>query len=145
MDRAGSILLVDDDESLTLVLAELLHGKGFEVWTAHNGLAGYMAYLAHPSQFVVTDIQMPELNGIEMMRCIRAINPAVKTIYVSGGEERFREALEMEEQAFAAILLSKPFTSKDLIRLISNESIVQPQYGAPQTSVKKFANSGNSY
>jgi YesN/AraC family two-component response regulator len=63
---------------------------------------------------------MPALNGLEMMRCIRAINPGVKTIYVSGAGEQFRTALEMEEQDFGAIFLNKPFTGKDLIRVMSD-------------------------
>jgi CheY-like chemotaxis protein len=141
---SGSILVVDDDRALARVLSEVLNARGFEVWTAYNGLQGYTCYLAHPAQWVVTDIQMPELNGIEMMRCIRAINPAVKAIYASGDEERFRDALEIEEQVFAAILLSKPFTSGDLIALISTKSIVEPQYGAPRISNKTIIKSRNS-
>jgi len=138
MHRPGSILVVDDDKSLTAVVAELLHARGFEVWAAYDGLQGFTSYLAHPTQFVITDIQMPELNGIEMMRCIRAINPDVKTIYVSGGAERFHEDLEMEEQGFAAILLRKPFASQDLIRLISDVPMAQPQYRVGKTSKRKL-------
>ena len=138
MHRPGSILVVDDDKSLTAVVAELLHARGFEVWAAYDGLQGFTSYLAHPTQFVITDIQMPELNGIEMMRCIRAINPDVKAIYVSGAAERFHEDLEMEEQGFAAILLRKPFTSQDLIRLISDVPMTQPQYRMGKTSKRKL-------
>jgi len=126
MDKPQSVLVVDDNESLNRVITELLRAKGFEVWNAYNGVQGYTCYLGHATQFVVTDIQMPELNGIEMMRCIRAINPAVKTIYASGAGEQFRTALAMEEQDFGAIFLNKPFSGKDLIRVMSdglNDSI----------------------
>ena len=111
-------------------MAELLNARGYEVWTSDNGLRGYTSYLAHPTELVVTDVQMPELTGIEMMRCIRAINPAVKTIYVTGDVERFRDALEMEEQGFAAISLEKPFTSQGLVSLIADALMAKPPYGA---------------
>lgn len=126
MNRPASILMVDDDELLTRVIAEFLKSRGFEVWTAYNGLQGYTCYLSHPTELVVTDIQMPELNGIEMIRCIRAITLAVRTIYMSGGAERFRGALEREEQDFGAILLEKPFAGDDLLRLIANGTSANP-------------------
>jgi DNA-binding NtrC family response regulator len=119
MNSPASILMVDDDELLTGAMAEFLKSKGLEVWTAHNGLEGYTRYLSHPTELVVTDIQMPELNGIEMIRCLRAITPALRTIYISGGAERFRDALKIEEQDFGVILLEKPFAGDDLLRLIT--------------------------
>jgi YesN/AraC family two-component response regulator len=100
-------------------MAEFLESKGLEVWTAHNGLEDYTCYLSHPTELVVTDIQMPELNGIEMIRCLRAITPALRTIYISSGAERFRDALKIEEQDFGVILLEKPFAGDDLLRLIT--------------------------
>jgi len=118
MEKNRSVLVVDDDESLNRVMAELLQAKGFEVRTAYNGVQGYTCYLRHPTQFVVTDIQMPDLDGIEMMRCIRAINPAVKTIYVSGALEPLRGILGMEEGDFATVFLNKPFSAKDLLRAL---------------------------
>ena len=128
MHTQGSVLLVDDDESLTRVIAELLRSKGFGVWTADNGLRGYTAYLRHPTEFVVTDIQMPELNGIEMMRCIRAINSAVKAIYTSGGLDRFSAELKVEEREFAAVVLIKPFSSRDLLKAITGPTTQKVKY-----------------
>jgi two-component system chemotaxis response regulator CheY len=119
MDTPGSVLLVDDDEALIRVIAELLRSKGFGVWTADNGVRGYTAYLHHPTEFVITDIQMPELNGIEMIRCIRGINSAVKAIYMSGGPDRFSDEIEVEEREFSAMLLAKPFSSGDLLKLMT--------------------------
>jgi two-component system, OmpR family, response regulator MprA len=119
MHPRGSILVVDDDESLTGVLAELLGFKGFDVWTADNGIHGYTSYLRHATDIVLTDIQMPELNGIEMMRCIRAINSAVRTIYMTASPDRFSAMLKREKREFASMLLIKPFSSGDLLPLIS--------------------------
>jgi len=69
MNRPASILMVDDDELLTRVIAEFLKSRGFEVWTAYNGLQGYTCYLSHPTELVVTDIQMP-FAGDDLLRLI---------------------------------------------------------------------------
>jgi DNA-binding NtrC family response regulator len=128
MDTPASVLLVDDDESLTRVIVEFLRSKSFGVWTADNGVRGYTAYLRRPTEFVVTDIQMPELNGIEMMRCIRGINSAVKAIYMSGCPDRFRAELKVEEREFAAMLLIKPFSRRDLLKLMTAATTLQVKY-----------------
>src|SRR5262245_22915037 len=90
MDRSPSALVVDDDESLAQIVALMLRAAGFEVETAHNGIDGYLAYHRNPTDWVISDIQMPELNGLGMMRWIRTRNPRVRTIYMSGEVEKFQ-------------------------------------------------------
>jgi hypothetical protein len=58
---------------------------------------------------VVTDIDMPELDGFEMMRCIRAINPRARAVYMSGAPEQYRRTLVSEAQNFGTPVLRKPF------------------------------------
>ena len=113
-----TILVVDDDESLARMVAELLRVEGYEVWTAHDGLQGYSSYYQHEAQTVVTDIDMPELDGFEMMRCIRAINPCARAIYMSGAPEQYRRTLVTEAQDFGAGVLRKPFEGIELLKLI---------------------------
>src|SRR5262245_24372591 len=85
-----TILVVDDDEFLARLMGELLRGKGYQVWTARDGLQGYSSYHQHQAETIVTDINMPELDGFEMMRCIRLINPRARAIYMSGAPEEHR-------------------------------------------------------
>ena len=118
MLKSRSVLIVDDDEALLEILAERLRGEGFEVWTACDGAHGYSCYSQRPTELVITDIQMPVLNGLEMMRYIRAINPFVKTVYVSGALREFWTVLEVERQEFGAVVLDKPFSSEKLFTLI---------------------------
>jgi CheY-like chemotaxis protein len=113
-----TILLVDDDEPLALLIAELLRGEGYQVWTARNGLDGYLSYYRYQTAMVVTDVEMPELDGFEMMRCIRAINSCVNTIYMSGAAEQYRQRLLAEAQKFGAAVLRKPFAAVQLLKLI---------------------------
>ena len=83
MANVQTVLVVDDDELLARMISEFLVGKGFHVWTARDGLQGYSSYRRCQTEMVVTDIEMPHLDGFDMMRCIRTINPSVKTIYMS--------------------------------------------------------------
>ena len=113
-----TILVVDDDELLAGTVGELLRGEGHEVWTARDGLQGYSSYYKHQAGTVVTDIDMPELDGFEMMRCIRVINPRARAIYMSGAPEHYRRTLVSEAQNFSASVLRKPFAGIELLKLI---------------------------
>ena len=115
-----SVLIVDDDEGLAQILALILRQEGFETRTAENGVQGCAAYIREPAQWVVTDIQMPQLDGLKMMQCIRAMNPGVKTIYMSGEVDRYQEALDHEATEFAARVLAKPFTKNSLLEQINS-------------------------
>jgi CheY-like chemotaxis protein len=122
-----TILLVEDDELLGRMIAEFLRGEGYHVRTARNGLDGYLSYYHDQTGTVVTDIEMPELDGFEMMDCIRDINPSVNTIYMSGAAERYRETLAAEAVKFGAAVLRKPFASSDLLKLIICSSVEPPR------------------
>lgn len=114
--RGKSVLVVEDDEGLAQVIAMTLRLEGFETQTAHDGLDGCTSYLSHPTDWVVTDIQMPQLDGIAMMECIRTINPEVRTVYMSGAVDEYRTLLEREIKQFNAAVLPKPFSRSRLIK-----------------------------
>lgn len=63
----------------------------------------------YPTDWVLSDIQMPILNGLGMMRCIRAINPGVQTLCMSGALDQFRAVLDHESAQFGAKYQRKPF------------------------------------
>ena len=105
-----------------MVLAEFLNARGFRVSTANNGARGYVSFLTSRPEFVLTDLQMPELNGIDMVRCIRAIDSGVKVIYMSAGPGMFTPDLDTEQRDFSAGFLLKPFASGDLLALMRNGS-----------------------
>lgn len=109
------VLVVEDDENLGQIMVEILTAAGYEVQTADDGLHGFMMYVQQQPEVVLTDIQMPELDGLEMMRCIRALNPNVKTMYISGALNQYREALTRERKEYGALVLDKPFSRNDLL------------------------------
>jgi CheY-like chemotaxis protein len=121
-----SVLVVEDDESLAQVIALALRAEGFEAETAHDGIDGFTAYSNHPTDWVVTDIQMPELDGIGMMQCIRAINPHVRAIYMSAAVDEYRIPLERETKEFDVRVLRKPFSRSTLLEQLNGETDARP-------------------
>ena len=121
MSNDHSVLIVDDDEGLAHIIALILRQEAFDVRTAANGTHGYADYSRHPTEWVITDIQMPELDGLQMIQCIRTINPSVKTIYMSGEVDKYHTELEQEVSEFDALVLPKPFTKSDLIAKLSSQ------------------------
>jgi DNA-binding NtrC family response regulator len=115
MSKEPSVLIVDDDEGLANILALILDQEGFEVRTANNGSVGCSAYFEEPTDWVLTDIQMPELDGLKMMQCIRLFNPSVKVVYMSGEVDKYHILLDEEISEFGASVLRKPFTRGNLI------------------------------
>lgn len=113
------ILLVDDNQSLAFLLQTMLREEGYEVELARDGGDGYLAYFHFDPDLVITDIQMPVENGLELIKHIRMHNPMVKTIYMSGDLGPFRSHLQEEKQRYRASFLEKPFSKVDLMSLVS--------------------------
>jgi CheY-like chemotaxis protein len=70
-DHRYKILVVEDDQNLRLTLSELLRMEGFTVITARDGDEGYLQAMAHQPDLVITDLNMPILDGVEMARLLR--------------------------------------------------------------------------
>jgi CheY-like chemotaxis protein len=119
MIKPRTILVVDDDDNLVYTLSLFLRAQGYEVFTAYNGLEGCGQYLRQPTEFVLTDIEMPEMDGLAMMRRIRSVNPHVRTIYASGAIERFKTDVECERREFDVTVLPKPYSTKAILELVS--------------------------
>lgn len=70
-NRRHKIMVVEDDLTLRLTLTELFRLQGFSVVTARDGDEGYLQAVAHQPDLIITDLQMPILDGIELARLIR--------------------------------------------------------------------------
>jgi DNA-binding response OmpR family regulator len=116
------ILIVDDNQELARAIQIMLEGEGFEVRSAKDGQDGYWAFLEFNPDLVITDIQMPGENGLELMEHIRTLNPTVRTIYMSSDLSRFWSPLEEEKKRYPVSLLEKPFSKAELMGLVSDSA-----------------------
>jgi CheY-like chemotaxis protein len=113
------ILIVDDNQDLAFLIKWMLEDEGYDVRSAQNGSDGYTTYLLFNPDLVLTDIQMPEKNGLELIREIRCHDPGVKTIYMSGDLSQYGHPLDEEKEKYHVGVLQKPFSRDELISLVS--------------------------
>ena len=92
--------------------------------TAKDGIDGYSAYLLFEPDLIITDIQMPGKNGLEMMECIRTHDPMIQTIYMSGDISSFRASLLEEEKKYPVSFFEKPFPLERVRRFVSRATAV---------------------
>ena len=112
------VLVVDDNDTLAATIQELLEDYSLEVMSASDGEAGYSAYLRFKPDIVITDIQMPRKNGLEMMARIRIHEPMIRTIYMSGDIASYRPFLSEEKKRYPVSFFEKPFSLESLRRTI---------------------------
>src|SRR5579859_4128007 len=80
-----TVLLIDDDAAVREGLTLLLEAHGFQVVTATDGERGLAAFRAYTPALVITDILMPEQDGIGAIREMRRLRPDAKIVAISGG------------------------------------------------------------
>jgi CheY-like chemotaxis protein len=112
--RVPRILVVDDDPDIRGVILEFLTPDGYEVRLAANGREAFRILGLEDVDLVLTDLVMPDREGIEMIQEIRRRFPAVKTVAMSGAV--FGPYLRAAELLGANATLSKPLNSS-LLRL----------------------------
>jgi CheY-like chemotaxis protein len=110
------ILVIDDDQDIRRVLSRILLAAGHTVREAENGKVGVKQVKDEPPDLIITDILMPEKDGIEAIEDIRRLTHMPKIIAMSGGG-RYKgfEFLEIAKCLGADALLTKPFRSAVLL------------------------------
>jgi len=108
----GRVLVVDDDEQILSLLKRFLERKGYEVRTAPNGVDGLAMVKVHRPHVMLLDLNMPVMNGMEVLQRLRDIDKEVAVMVITGtGDEGLgREAL----QKGAMDYISKPLDLKYL-------------------------------
>lgn len=112
------ILLIEDDLELRHVLAATLVQAGHAVVEAANGREGMSLFHTEPVDLVITDILMPEREGIETIATIHRERPEVPIIAISGSPTRSGVYLALAAKFGASYTLAKPFSTEVLLRLI---------------------------
>lgn len=127
----ASILLIDDDEDLRLVTAVSLRSAGHAVVEAVSGREGLASYRAGRYDLVITDIVMPDIEGIELITALRKEEPRPRVIAMSGYSD-FSASLYLPAalKLGAQCTLTKPFTPDVLLRAVE-EILAAPVPSAP--------------
>jgi DNA-binding NtrC family response regulator len=112
-----AVMLVDDDDAYRTVMAEELARSGFEVHAVATGSAAVCAAKARAPQVVLLDLQLPDMNGLDVLRQIRATSPRSAVIMVTG-QGSIESAVEAV-QAGAADYVSKPCPLAELERRVA--------------------------
>ncbi len=110
------ILVVDDEVDIRAELAEYLETKGYRVELADNGQEAFDKFEAAPADVVVADIKMPRGDGFELIRRLRAIDPDVPIIVMTGHFSQTDRA--KAEELGATVMLEKPIVLRKLTQLL---------------------------
>ena len=113
------ILVIDDDELILMTCRNLLKKEGFNVVEAQNGNLGIELYKSESPDLVVTDLLMPDKEGLETISDIRAINPDCKIIAMSsGGTTQNMSFLALAKKLGANRVLQKPFKPAEMLQAV---------------------------
>lgn len=106
------ILLAEDDNDMRRFLVKALERAGYDVIDFDNGASAYERLREEPFSLLLTDIVMPEMDGIELARRATEIDPDLKVMFITGFAA---VTLKAAKEAPQAKLLSKPFHLRDLV------------------------------
>ncbi len=113
------VLVIDDDAVVRGMLAEMLRREGYEVDEAEDGRVGMRRFRESPAALVITDVVMPEQEGLETLMQLRHDFPAVKVIAISGGGRVGPDAYLNSARTLGAHgILAKPFGREELLNVV---------------------------
>ncbi len=136
-DERLRVLIVDDDDSVRKVVYKILEHGGYDVLAACSGAEAVAICRTsrHPIDLLVTDYNMPGMNGLEVARECSALRSELPVLYVSGShpEQELHAELENRKRGF----LAKPFGREELLRKAKEMLLMQPEaaWSATQLSL----------
>ena len=127
--RSDTILIIDDEPMIRHLAARILDRAGYRTISAANGIQGLALFRRERPALVITDLIMPEREGIETIRYIRREGANTPIIAISGGTlTGTADFLAMARELGATAILRKPFEPIDLLLLVERclgDEIVQ--------------------
>ncbi|MCP3956154.1 MAG: response regulator [Desulfobacterales bacterium] len=115
------ILIIDDDTHVLSTLRKMLEREGYEVVEASDGKIGLRLYRENPTDLIITDLIMPEKEGLETIMELRRDFPDVKIIAISGGARNNPTTyLSLAENLGAQYIFSKPVNRKEFLKAVQD-------------------------
>ena len=115
----SSIIVIDDDPQINSLLKDVLEFEGYHVITAQRADEGLQYLKAANIKLVITDVLMPDKEGLETIRELREQYPQTKILAISGGLTKSGvDVLEIAKRLGANQVLQKPFDMQDLIKSV---------------------------
>jgi CheY-like chemotaxis protein len=110
------VLIADDNADLRLMIDHILTGAGYETEVAGDGGSAFEIHCRRPADVLITDIFMPEADGLETIRLFRTRYPDMGIIAISGGGRKAHgDYLKLAAEIGADATLHKPFDSNTLL------------------------------
>ena len=117
VNQTKRILVVDDDESIRQLILSVLTHSGYEVDEAENGTRAWEALQVKCYDLLITDNNMPEMTGLQLVEKLRSSGFELPVALASGGLPS--DLLEQNSRLRLAAVIPKPFTLDELVRTIS--------------------------
>ena len=116
----ASVLLIDDDPAARRLFTDVLAREGHSVRASPDGQVGLQQFKQARPDVVVTDLIMPNREGIETIRAMRAFDPSVPIIAISGNAgAKFMNFLKVAKLSGAVLTLEKPFRPEELVGAVN--------------------------
>ena len=133
---APRVLVVDDDQDLRTMISEFLNMQGFEVLEAGDGLEAVLQVKRARPEAVVLDIMMPRLGGLQALKRIRAFDPRIMVIVITGATDP--ELRRLATQSGATAVLAKPVALGDIAATLRGEPLA-PREEVPSITLPAAA------
>ena len=132
----AKILIIDDEPNILLMLKKLLERNGYETELAINGVEGIEMFKKSMHDLVITDIIMPEKEGLETIREMKRIKSDLKIIAMSGGGRVSADSYLKIARIFGASkLIAKPFSMKEM--LLAVQELLNDEVTKTETRLTK--------
>ena len=113
VEISAKILLAEDDNDMRRFLVKALQNAGYDVTSFDNGLSAYNRLREEPFELLLTDIVMPEMDGIELARRATELDPELKVMFITGFAAVALNSANAAPKD--ARILSKPFHLRELV------------------------------
>ena len=132
--RSARILLVDDDLELLDLLNNWLTHSGYEVEAAANGYEAIALARRSPFDVVITDLKMPEIDGLKLLSILKALDPSSNVIFLSG-QANMSDAIAALREGRSFDFLQKPLRDMRTLNLVVERALAHQRQGEMRITV----------